>query len=788
MSNTRKVLPKINRFIRGILDHSILIIIITIAITVFMAFQAVKVEMDTNFNTLMPQENDRITLIREKLGVETEQSSYLFLSISDDSLFDLELLGTFQNTIDDIMEIPGFESVLSPFNFIYFETDRGRVIPGTLSSTGKAPVSAEELADFEQRINSQSLSENFVVSDGGRAMSAMFLTRSEIENQTLVEEFQRTILPLEQIVDVHYTGELPFKERVAYHLSKDFSILLLLALVAMLAIFWLSFRSVRAVVLPVIVVVIGAVWSVGFMSMVGYPITVVSVIIPSLILTIGSSYTIHVLSEYYRNIEGGDKDRKQALADAVEHVIRTVIIAALTTMVCFLSLLTTSLQPLQEFGLSISLGIFFCAILALFFLPAVFSLLPTPKAHHQERIHNGFLTRAVTKLGGWSARHYILITVIFFLLFGGFLFAYPHIKHQSDYFSYFPSDDRIIADTKFINRHSGGSQTFNITLNAPDGQASYFLDPKVLNNLDVFETAVSENFSVANKLSFLGILKSMNKAVSGDSAVPDSRGLILLLDRYFRMIPTGKIALGQGSSVISEDGSSVTIYLKLTDSDSYNMLNEDGVREFISFIEAELESAFDESMNPNLWGSTILLLDSSWLIKHDQFQSTLLSILLGILITAIVFKSFTYSLLAIIPLLSGMFWYFLTLYVSGIPLDMTTILVTNVTVGVGLDDAVHFILQYRNQRRQNDWKKALQDSLRITGRPIILTTLSLVAGLMMLCFASFKPVIYFGYLVAGTLFSTMIGTMVFIPAAIVYHEKIQEWKAKRKVQTVQIVP
>ena len=95
MSNTRKALPKINRFIRRILDNSILIIIIVVAITVFMAFQAVKVEMDTNFNTLMPKENDRITLIREKLGVETEQSSYLFLSISGDSLFDLEIFGHF---------------------------------------------------------------------------------------------------------------------------------------------------------------------------------------------------------------------------------------------------------------------------------------------------------------------------------------------------------------------------------------------------------------------------------------------------------------------------------------------------------------------------------------------------------------------------------------------------------------------------------------------------------------------------------------------------------------------
>ena len=105
---------------------------------------------------------------------------------------------------------------------------------------------------------------------------------------------------------------------------------------------------------------------------------------------------------------------------------------------------------------------------------------------------------------------------------------------------------------------------------------------------------------------------------------------------------------------------------------------------------------------------------------------------------------------------------------------MTTILVTNVTVGVGLDDAVHFILQYRKQRMLQPCRLALSSSLRITGRPIVLTTLSLVAGLLMLCFAGFKPVVFFGFLIAGTLFSTMVGTIIFIPAAIIFHENFRE--------------
>ncbi len=554
----------IKGFIRFILNHAVFVVVLTLAITVFMGFQAIRIGVDTNVNNLMPSENVRIDLIRDELGVESEYSNYLFLSITGDNLFTLETLGLFQETIDAALAIEGFESSLTPFNFVFFDAKGTQILPGALSPTGRAPVNEEELEIFRQRVQNQSLSENFVVADDGRILTAVFLTSSEDEGGRLVDAFYKVIIPLEKSVSVHFTGELPFRTRVAYHLSKDFSILLVLALIAILVIFWLSFRTIRALILPVLVVLIGATWTVGFMSMMGYPITVVTVIIPSLILTIGSSYTIHILSEYYRNTREEGADKKEWIAGAVEHALSTVIVAALTTMICFLSLLATSLVPLQEFGLSISLGIVFCAVLALFFLPSMFAILPTPKGKHKERIHKGFLTKVVTRLGGWSSRHRYIVTGIFVVLFLGCFLVYPEIKHQSDYFSYFPSDDRIISDTQYINRHSGGSQTFNITFSAPEGENGFFLNPDVLKKIDTFETALAGHPSVTNKLSFLGILKTMNAAVTGEETVPEQKGLILLLNRYFRMIPTGKFALGQDSSIISEDGNSITIYLKMS--------------------------------------------------------------------------------------------------------------------------------------------------------------------------------------------------------------------------------
>ncbi len=763
----------IRKFIRFVLRNSKLIIVLTILVTVFMGWKAADIGIDTDVNNLTPRQNDRIDKIRTELGIEKEITNFVFISIYGNDLYNLKVLQEFQNTIDAILDIPEIIVALSPFNFISFDAEGRRIIPATVSPTGRAPLNLEELEIFEKRVRSNSLSRNLVVSDNGRILTAAFISRTVVDSASFMISFDAAIKPLKEVVRVYHTGEIPFQERVAFYLLRDFSRLMILALITMLTIFWLSFRSLRAVILPVMVTVVGTIWTLGVMSMIGFKITVLTVIVPALVLTIGSSYTIHILNEYYRIEKSGETEKMQWLTDAVEHVIRTVIIAALTTMISFLSLLTTTIRPLREFGLSISLGIFFCAILALSFLPSVFYILKTPPAIHRKRIKDGPIISIVTRFGQWASRYRYILLASFILLFVFFLSGYPHILHQSDYFSYFPSDDPLIIGSQFINEHSGGSQTFNITLTAANGEKNFFLNPKILSLTDRFETVLSEHPSVTSKRSFIGILKAMNEAVNGEETVPESRGLILLLYRYFSMIPRDKIIFGQDSSIINDDASQITVYLKLAETDTYSMINENDVRKFQDFVNDESAVYFDDSVEINVWGNTLLIMESSRTIKRDQLRSTLISITLGMIVTWIFFRSFVFSLIALVPLLSGIFFYFITLYLTRIPLDLTTILVTNVTVGVGLDDAVHFILQYRKQRLLQPYDSALSSSLHITGRPIVLTTFSLVAGLLVLCFASFKPVVFFGFLIAGTLFSTMTGTVIFIPAAITFYERIR---------------
>ena len=235
----------INRFIRSSLRHSKLIILLTLGVTVFLGIQAAKIGIDTDVNTLMTQQNSRILRIREQIGVENETQYYLLVSIRGRDLYNLNTLQTFQNTIDAVLEIPEVTASLTPFNFVFFESEGRRITPTAMSPGRRAPQNDEDLALFEKRIKTNSLSDNFVAADQGRILTAVFTHEPAEDHLVFMDAFREAVEPLEAAAAVYFTGEVPFQERISDLLAKDFSVLLILAAAAMLTIFWLSFRSLR---------------------------------------------------------------------------------------------------------------------------------------------------------------------------------------------------------------------------------------------------------------------------------------------------------------------------------------------------------------------------------------------------------------------------------------------------------------------------------------------------------------------------------------------------------------
>ncbi|MDC7127158.1 MAG: efflux RND transporter permease subunit, partial [Spirochaetales bacterium] len=345
-----------------------------------------------------------------------------------------------------------------------------------------------------------------------------------------------------------------------------------------------------------------------------------------------------------------------------------------------------------------------------------------------------------------------------------FMLTKGNITHQADYIAYFPSDDPVVKNNELILGYTGGAQSMNVTLKAPEGSDGYFLHPENLEKLNEIENKLQKLPNVQKITSFSTMLKNANRVMQGKYELPENKGLIMLLSRYLKLVN------GQGISgtFISNDFNSVTIYIRTYDQENMKYITEAGIKTLSEQVDNIVSENISTDVDYALWGDTVLFMSASQIMNKEQVFSTDLSLFVVFLITSIVFKSVKFGLVSLVPLLTGIMTYYITMAVVGIPMDMTTIMVTNIAIGVGVDDSIHFLLRLRRQMQIE--KSGIEDSFiktfSVTGRPIILTTLSIIAGLLILCFASFKPIKYFSILVSISLLAAMLGTLLFIAVFI----------------------
>lgn len=497
----------------------------------------------------------------------------------------------------------------------------------------------------------------------------------------------------------------------------------------------------------------------------GYELTVISVVIPTLVLTIGTSYTIHILNQYYHDAELEHEDNSWII-EASYHVNKTVLMASLTTIVGFLSLLFTSIAASREFAITTSIGIGVCAILSLTFLPAALSRFKSPKPHQKDRVQNGRFTRAMSVISQFVSKFRVVFTALFLIIIVLFLYTYPKLTRQSDYVSYYPKDDPVVQGLAFMMENFEGGQILNLTIEAPKDQPNYFLNYGHLKQISDLEETLKGYDNIMDVSSFPSVIKDLNKIMTDSYSVPEKRGLILLLSKYFKVLNKAT-ETGVSSNMVNDDFTRINLTIMIYNSENERFLSESGLRKLVNSILKESDLALSSELHYDLWGPDLEYLYLAETVSKDQMKSTIISILLVFIIASLFFRSLLYGLLTLIPLLSGIMLNFTFMVVTGIPLDVTTMMVTSVAIGVGVDDAIHYLLQFQKQFRLGGTiDEVLIRCGKISGRPIALTTISIVGGLMVLALASFKGILYFGVLVSFTLTCAMIGTLIILPSIL----------------------
>ncbi len=760
-----------NRFLFRLIEttqkHARLVMVLTALVTVVLAWFAVHLQVNPETATLIPESPQSVRLMQKYGGRKSVTTDFIAVTAEAADLFTVQKLSRFAEAIAAVEALPRMHAAISPFNYIAFRRDGARLAFGTMADGEPSPSTAEAVERFRSRLLSDPQARNLVISADGSALCVLFPVDLASDYRPVLVAIEEATAPYKAELGLRMAGGPLYNRAILKHMYADMPLFLGLGLLIVLVSYYFAFRTLRSLVLPALVVVLGATWTTGVMSLLGFQLTIINIMTPPLVLILGSSYSLHVLNQYYREARTSGTDTRW-ISDSVGHIVTTIFLASITTVFGFLSLLTASLAQLREFGISTAIGIVLCAVLAIFFLPAALSLLSPPTALQRARVLEGGITRFNGRLAAFIIRHRVAVLVASAVVAVAFAATIGRVRYDTDFTRYFRGREQAVEDNEFYIRRFGGYVMVNLSLNAPQGAANYFLDPAVLSRVARLEDRLRADPDVAQLSSFTGYLRSMNMAMAGVDEVPAARPLILLLSRYFRALAPTPIGQSVTSRLLNADYSRLTLQMRVWDSAKGTLAFEQHLPKILARVLREAKEELPAEVEAEFWGQTISILTLSQLLTRNQVSSILTSALLVFLVSALIFRSAKLGLLVLIPLAVGLMLNFIIMAVLNIPLDVVTITFSSIAIGIGVDNAIHLTIQYRRQAviHVDNPDEAIAHTLKIAGRPMILTTLSIMSALLVFVFSGFRPIAYFGLLISLSLAFTTLGALVLLPVLL----------------------
>ncbi|MBK5199918.1 MAG: MMPL family transporter [Spirochaetaceae bacterium] len=725
-----------------------------------------NIPIDDNYNAESsynyPKTNER--------QKDMQTSSGLLLLITSDKFFTPVFLNTLDICLNNLKNLSEVQSYSSVFNYFTIEKKGSRLslVPFSPNVDG-TKWSDEMVSSLRNRLVTDPTATGYMVSRDLK--SVIFNVRIGNLDEKQIYELLDTLAPLKNLgATFAITGLLPITYRITYYLSHDLALLLILSLIVILIVFYFSFRAKRSMFLPFTLSVLAIIWTFGTMVLLGFEVTLINIVTPCMVLTLGSSYSVHILNEYYAEYNKGTRENLPFIA--ATKISHTILFAGITTILGFLSLLISQIEGLKEFGISVSIGIIYCVILSLTFVPIMLSYTSKPKEIQATVVDKGLLTQLIQKISNIVLNHYIVFSLLFLIIFGGFLYTKDKVSVDTNYMAYFPKTDRIANDTKEISKALGGDLPYQLKLQAPEGSDKYFLNPENLKKVNEFEEAISKSPDILQDISFPSYVAHLNSLYTGDNEIPENSALINLFSRI--MVLLRPKSPGLVGKIISEDSNTLNIYLQCYDSNN-NDITTVGSSAKLEKLMASSRALLPEGVSITYYGTNPEALRFSNQLMRDQRASQILAYLLVLIIAALAFKSLFRGILTLIPVAIGVMSNYIFMYTFNIPFDMVTVSFASVAIGAGVDDAIHFLLKYTNLKKNNidkTTKELLSKTLRETGRPIMLTTFSIVLGMLMLTFGSYTPIKYFGLLMSTALMNSMLATIFVLPAIILLLDNI----------------
>lgn len=729
-----------------ILDHRIIWAVVILGITLILGFFLRDLQIDSDMTRYFPA-NDPVVGLFNYIGENFGGNYIAIIALENEDIFSRASIEDIHRLTGSCQQVPGvaFVTSLTHVTDIKQEPD-GLITIGQLIDENRLPQSESELNTLKNYTLSNERYAGKLVSWDGTATILVCQIENSADKTVVARELKEIVAKLQPRGKVYFSG-LPFYMLDLNDIIQtDLKLLTPLAIAMMAVIMLISFRHVVGMVLPLLSVLLSIIWTLGLMGLLRVPMAIISNATPVILIVIGSAYGIHVLSKAFETQKDPTK-----LNSALAEVFLPITLAALTTMFGFISFIFGSyLTMIRVFGLFTALGILAALLISLTLIPIVLVSL----FHKQRAIRLEFRLEGKAFKFFASDRLYNLIfhpgvSWALLLVFIGINIAgIPRIQRNTDLFDYFQPGSNLRQSENFIQRKFGGSIPIYILVRG-DIQS-----PAVLTQMRTIENFLQRTEQIFNTQSIVNYIEEMNEKMGEGKQVPDRRdkvaNLMFLLEG--EEIMTQMINFDNTEALITATMGKLETRRMITTLDQIRNLLASNNSAEVQFSLTGIHSIYEH-------------LDHS--LIRSQIQSLIIAMILVFACLVVLQRSFVGGLVGMIPILFTLSLVFGFMGYTGIPLDVATVLVGSVAIGIGIDYPIHFISRFKLEfQKGRSVPEALQTTLKTTGIAILINVTSVMLGFLVLLFSNLVPLQRFGMLIAITMIGSGFATLVILPGVI----------------------
>ncbi len=762
-----------NSIARLILRNRIIIIILISVATFLLSTQWKNMRFSYTEANLMPYDHPVNVQYDDFLNKFGEEGNLILLGVQDSAIFTPEKFKAWNELTRKLTSYPEVDHIISPASLQelkkFEDPKRFEMVP-VLDSD--APDSLQ-LKDFENKLFTElPFYENLVYSPHSNTIqSALYLNKELVNTKArkifVLEELDPLIAKFEENhgIDVRVSGMPYIRTLNAQNIVDEIGLFILAALLVTSLIFFFFFRSLRATLISMFTVCIGVMWAFGVIGLLHYEITILTALIPPLIIVIGIPNCIFLINKYQQEIKKHGNQAK-SLQRVITKVGNATLLTNLTTASGFATFILTDSQLLREFGVVASINIIAIFILSLLIIPIIYSYLKPPKDRHLRHLTKKWIGGLVDWMEKMVRHNRIAIYISSVVLLAASIIGIYTIKISGSILEDMPQNTTFFKDVKFFESEFDGVMPLEILIDTK--KAKGVMKLSTLKRMDELEKFIQDIPELSKPLSVNRLVKYSKQAYYNGN--PKYYQLPSSQERNFIMPYARNLSSGEGlmQSYVDSTGryARITTFMKDVGTEKMEEIEND--------LLPQIKKIFpEERYEVALTGKALLFQKGTNYLVRNLIISLGLAILLIAILMAWMFRSFRMIIISLVPNLLPLLVTAGMMGFLGVPIKPSTILVFSIAFGISVDDTIHFLAKYRQELKANNWriKRSVYAALRETGVSMFYTSIVLFFGFSVFMISSFGGTVALGGLVSATLLFAMLAKLLLLPSLLLSLER-----------------